>query len=286
MKKNLLDYDLQLFADEAEGVEESTTAESTEEETSEETTEAEGEETGETDEGNAEPTEQSAEENARYAAIRRRAEEEAKRKYESQMAAYDNEIAAMCQGVKHPLTGQPITNAREYFDALKIQQRQMQEAELKEKGVDPGLIDRMVASNPTVIQAQQMMEQMKQQEDMAQLQRDIEEISKLDPNVKTAEDLYNAPYRDQIISYAQQHNTSLTDAYKILQFENIRTIDTDAARQQAINQMRGKSHLPSQTQGVATENDDVEVPAEIMARFKADGKSEKQIKELYKRVPH
>lgn len=285
MKKNLLDLDLQLFAEEVEDtgvneVEEAAVPEG------EETSEEETVETGETEEdGNAEP-EQTPEENARYAAIRRRAEDEAKRKYESQMAVFDQEIAAMCQGVKHPLTGEPITNAREYFDALKIEQRRAQEAALKEKGVDPTLIDRMVASNPTVLKAQQMMAQMKQQEDMAQLQRDIEEISKLDPNVKTAEDLFNAPYRDQIIAYAQQHNATLTDAYKVLQFENIRSIDTDAARQQAINQMRGKSHLPSQGTGVATENDDVEVPAEIMARFKADGKTEKQIRELYKRVPH
>ena len=238
-------------------------------------------------EGVAEPEPQSDEENARYAAIRRRAEEEARRKYESEIGQINQKISAMCNGVTHPVTGQPITNVNDYIDALSIQQRQAQEAELQEKGVDPKLIDRMVASNPTVLQAQMMMAQMKQQEDMAQLQRDVEEISKLDPNIKTAEDVYNSPYRDQLIAYAQQHKATLADAYKVLLFDNIRSVDTDAARQQAINQMRGKSHLPSQSQNVATENDDdVEVPAEIMARFKADGKTEKQIKELYKRVPH
>lgn len=286
MKNNLLDLDLQLFAEEVEDtganeVEETATPE--EEETSEEETV----ETGETEEdGNAEP-EQSPEENARYAAIRRRAEEEARRKYESEIGQINQKISAMCNGVTHPVTGQPITNVNDYIDALSIQQRQAQEAELQEKGIDPKMIDRMVASNPVVLQAQMAMAQLKQQEDMAQLQRDVEEISRLDPNIKTAEDVYNSPYRDQLIAYAQQHNATLADAYKVLLFDSIRSVDTDAARQQAINQMRGKSHLPSQTQNVATENDDdIEVPAEIMARFKADGKTEKQIKELYKRVPH
>ena len=286
MKKNLLDLDLQLFAEEVEDtganeVEETATPE--EEETSEEETV----ETSETEEdGNAEP-EQTPEENARYAAIRRRAEEEARKRYESEIGQLNQRVAAMCNGTKHPVTGQPITNINEYFDALSIQQRQAQEAELQEKGVDPKLIDRMVASNPAVLQAQMYMEQMRLQEANAQIQRDVEEISKLDPNIKTMEDLANAPYINELVAYCQNHNATITDAYKVLQFDNIRTVDTDAARQQAINQMRGKSHLPSQTQNVATENDDdVEVPAEIMARFKADGKTEKQIKELYKRVPH
>ena len=285
MKKNLLDYDLQLFADEAEGVEESTTAESTEEETSEETTEAESEETGEND-GDSEPTEQTAEENARYAAIRRRAEEEARKRYDAQMGQLNQKISAMCNGVTHPVTGKPITNVNDYIDALSIQQRQAQEAELQEKGVDPRLIDRMVASNPAVLQAQMYMEQMQMQEANAQIQRDVEEISKLDPSIKSMEDLANTPYINDLVRYCQEHNATLTDAFKVLQFNNIRSVDTDAARQQAINQMRGKSHLPSQSQSLDSGDDDVDVPPEIMARFKADGKTEKQIKELYKRVPH
>ena len=286
MKKNLLDLDLQLFAEEVEDtganeVEETATPE--EEETSEEETV----ETGETEEdGNAEP-EQTPEENARYAAIRRRAEEEARKRYESEIGQLNQRVAAMCASVdaKHPTTGQPITNVNDYFDALSIQQRQRDEAVLQEKGIDPQFIDRMVASNPAVLQAQIVMEQMKQQEAAQQVQRDLEEIMKLDPTIKGYEDL--APYANELVAYCQQHNATLTDAYKILHFNNLISNNNDAARQHAINQMRGKSHLPSQTQSVETGNDDdVEVPAEIMARFKADGKTEKQIKELYKRVPH
>ena len=129
------------------------------------------------------------------------------------------------------------------------------------------------------------MAQMQQQEAVNQIQRDVEEISKLDPSIKSVEDLANSPYRDELVAYCQQHNATLTDAYKVLQFSNLLSNNNDAARQQAINQMRGKSHLPSQTQGVETGNDDdVEVPAEIMGRWKSEGKTEKQIRELYKSV--
>lgn len=283
MKKNLLDLDLQLFAEEGEvaDVEESEAVETTEEEE----TETDSEETSETEEeGNAEPIPQSEEENARYAAIRRRAEEDARRKYAAETSAMDQQIAAMCQGKTHPITGQPITNMREYIDALSAQQRMTRERELQSKGIDPSIIDRMIAENPVVMQAKQVLEQSKQTEAETALQRDLAEISKIDPSIKGIQDLANLPNFQDMVQLVANNNLNLVDAYKTVNFDAFMQHTNDAARQQAINQMRGKSHLPSQTQNVATENDDVEVPANIMASWKAEGKTEKQIRELYKTV--
>ncbi len=283
MKKNLLDLDLQLFAEEGEvaDVEESEAVETTEEEE----TEADSEETSETEEeGNAEPIPQSEEENARYAAIRRRAEEDARRKYAAETSAMDQQISAMCQGKTHPITGQPITNMREYIDALSAQQRMTRERELQSKGIDPSIIDRMIAENPVVMQAKQVLEQSKQTEAETALQRDLAEISKIDPSIKGIQDLANLPNFQDMVQLVANNNLNLVDAYKTVNFDAFMQHTNDAARQQAINQMRGKSHLPSQTQNVATENDDVEVPANIMSSWKAEGKTEKQIRELYKTV--
>ena len=283
MRKNLLELDLQRFADEVEdaGAEVTEPADQ-----SEESTEAVSEETVEEESGNDEPPEQSAEDNARYAAIRRRAEEDARRRYEGEMNAMNQQIAAMCQGVTHPVTGQPITNVRDYVEALQIQQRQASEQELEEKGIDPGLIDRMVAQNPAVMQAQQVLQRVQQDEAEAQLQRDLVEISKYDPNIKSLQDLATLPNYPQMVDYVTRTggNVSIVDAYKMFNFDAFMNHTNEAARQQAINQMRGKAHLPSQGTGVATENDEVEVPADIMARWKEEGKTEKQIRELYKSV--
>ena len=286
VKKKLLTLDLQRFAEGEEVVEESgeneveTTAESQEEKS-----EAESEETVE-ENGDDEPHEQTAEENARYAAIRRRAEEDAKRRYEGEMNAFNQQIAALCQGVTHPVTGQPITNMRDYVDALSIQQRQAQEQELQEKGIDPMLIDRMIAQNPVVMQAQQVIEQTKQTEAQVRMQRDLAELNKYDPNIKTFEDLANLPNYREMVNFVALTNgrASIVDAYKALNFDNFIQQTNQAARQQAINQMRGKDHLASQPTGVATETDEVEVPAEIMKSWKAEGKTEKQIRETYKKV--
>lgn len=281
MRKNLLDLDLQLFAEEGEvaDAEVPEAVEPTEEPTEDEPSEGGSEETGETTES-AEPI-QTPEENARYAAARRSGAESVERKYAPLVEKFEQmnqQAAAMCQGITHPVTGQPITNVFEYWDALRAQQQQSAEAELQEKNVDPNLIKRMVASDPTVIQAGQYLQQMQRSQADLQVQQEIEEIKKIDPTIRSAEDL--APYKEALIQYCAEHNTNLLDAYKVLNYGNQR----DADRQQAINQMRGKSHLPSQGKGVDQADEYIEVPAEIMARWKEDGKTEKQIRELYKKV--
>lgn len=280
MSKNLLDYDLQLFASDITGEEVSETADQTEE------TEAESEETIEEEAGNDEPHEQTAEENARYAAIRRRAEEEARARVAKEQDALNRQVAAMCNGITHPVTGRPITNAQEYFDALSIQQRQINEKELEDKGVDPSLINRMIETNPIVQEAQAVIETARNNEADAQLQRDIAEIGKYDPNIKGINDLVVLPNFPAMVNIVAESGgrVSVTDAYKMVNFDNFMQHTNDAARQQAINQMRGKAHLPSQPNNVATDNDEVEVPAEIMSSWKAEGKTEKQIRELYKSV--
>lgn len=281
MEKNLLTIDLQLFADEE--VETGETIETdAESQSEEETVEAEESETVE-ENGNDEPHEQTAEENARYAAIRRRAEEDARRKYDNQLTSMNQQVAAICQGATHPITGQPITNVHDYLDALAIQQRQQSEQELQEKGVDPALIDRMIASNPVVMQAQQVIEQNKMAGAQQQLQNDLAEIMQIDPTIKGIQDLAEMPNFNEVLSNVER-GLSLVDAYKIANFSNFADHKEGAARQQAINQMRGKSHLASPSTSVTPESDEVEVPAEIMSSWKSEGKTEKQIRELYKTV--
>jgi len=279
MKKNLFDLDLQYFGDEDTGEEVQEAADLAEDES--EATEGE---TGVEEEGAAEPNQQSAEENARYAAIRRKAEADAQRRYEAEMGQMNQQIAAMCSGITHPLTGQPITNVHDYIDALAIQQRQANEAELQEKGVDPALINRMIETNPVVMQAQQVIESNNAAMAGAALQRDLAELSKIDPNIKDINDLANMPTFPQMLDFvARNEGVSIVDAYKVFNFGNAIHQTNQAARQQAINQMRGKDHLATQN-GVTQEDDYVEVPPEIMSRWKSEGKTEKQIRSLYKTV--
>lgn len=279
MKKNLFDLDLQYFAEgEDAGANEVEEAADLQED---ESSEGESEETGENVETAEPQPEQTPEENARYAAIRRKAEEDARNRYQTEMNQRNQRIAAMCKGITHPVTGQPITNVDEYMDALQIQQKQAREQELQEKGIDPAMIDRMIETNPTVVQAQQVLEKAQAAEAEAALQKDLAELNKINPSIKDINDLAALPNFQQMLDYVSRFNgMSIVDAYKIFNYGGSK----DAARQQAINQIRGKEHLASQSTGVVQSGDYVEVPAETMARFKADGKTEKQIRSLYETV--
>lgn len=278
MSKNLFDLDLQYFAEgEDAGVEDVEVAEPQEDETSE----TETEETGETNDGDAEPPKQTDEENAHFAAMRRRAEKEAQARYDREMGSLNQQIAAMCNGITHPTTGQPITNVRDYVEALQIQQRQAAEKELEDKGIDASMIDRAIATNPTVLQAQAVLRQMQEQEAQNRLAQDLAEIQKYDPSIKS---LTDAPNAKEIFEYAERAQIPFADAYKIINFGNAKQSGQEAGRQQAINQMRGKSHLPSASAGVSEQEDFIEVDPEIMRRMKEDGKTEKQIRELYRKT--
>lgn len=283
-EKNLFELNLQRFAEESNNAEETgendfATAEQSE---VDEPTEGESEENSEEVEAASPQSEpQSPEVNARYAAIRRKAEEDAKRRYEAEIGQMNQQIAAMCRGVTHPVTGKPITTMRDYVEALQIQQRQANEQELQEKGVDPNMINRMIESNPMVMEAQRVIEQSKQTEAAAALNNDLAELSKIDPTIKSVDDLAALQTFPQMVDYINRYpGMTIVDAYKIFNYDHSK----QAGRQQAINQMRGKDHLASQGTGVAQNEEYVEVPAEIMSRWKSEGKTEKQIRDLYKSV--
>ena len=95
-------------------------------------------------------SQQSAEENAKYAAMRRKAEAEAEKKYASKQAELDRQFASMFGQYTNPETGEPIRTARDYFNAMQAQQNQQTRSQLEQAGIDPNLIDNAVRNNPAV----------------------------------------------------------------------------------------------------------------------------------------
>lgn len=275
MKNKLLNYELQMFAEEVEGVSEG--SEVAEQNNVVDESEA-PEENDVADEGDAKPV-QSAEDNARFAAMRRKAEEQAMRKVSS---SYDSRIADLCRGIKHPVTGEPITTFDGYMDALDAQKRQERDSELRSKGVDPSMIDDMIASHPVMKQAMEVIQQSKVNEADNALNRDIELLSQYDSSIKSVEDLTKLPNFNEILEKVKL-GSNVVDAYKMVNFDAIMKHQNESARQQAINEMRGKSHLGSPN-GVAVQDSSEEVPMEILNRYRSEGKTDKQIKELYNTV--
>jgi hypothetical protein len=273
MKKIWLPYDLQFFA-ESEGAEESEPAEQTEEETTDADTEEESEE-------------ESEDRDSIYAAARRRAESEAKAKYEKEQVERDTYYARMCEGKVNPETGAPITTEAEYREALEAQERINMNQQLQSKGIDPEILNQFVKNNPAIREAERLVEETKQTRIQEQIAEDIKTIMTLDKSFADEDELTSSDEFQNAVKYASSHpGVLLSEAYKLVNFDTLRNAGARAAKQAAINEAKGKGHLTS-PKG-AKGDDEISIPEGDLNKWKRfyPDKSLKELNALYAKVHH
>ena len=267
MKKDLLlPLNIQFFGEEGEtGANESEVAAPTEVEESTATEEISStEESTEVEDSNV----QSAEENAKYAAARRRAEEE----FNKRIQEMDAEYARRFEGYENPITHQPIRTQKDYLEALDAQEKLQRDEELRNKGIDPqmfeDMVNRQVQNNPVVQQAQVVLEQAQKSQFENLVNEGLKEIAKLNPNIKTINDVMDGSEKaTQIVKYVDNGMT-LVDAYKLAHFDDLMSGKVKSVKQATLNNMNGTSHL-NQTDGVADSNEvELEIPQNELAQWK------------------
>lgn len=226
MKKKMIPMRLQMFAG---GEEELEIAEPVSEEPAEviDPEDPEGEEEPEV----AAPE---IDENAIYAQARRVAER--------RMNNINDKVVQRFGSMTNPETGRPIRTADDYFEALEAQERVNARREIEERGVDPKLIDRLISQNPVIMQAQQIMQENSRREGETELDREIAEISKMDPAIKTLEDIARMATFPQFDEYMRR-GFRPTEAYRLANFDSLMQRDAAATRQATINAAKGKTHL-------------------------------------------
>lgn len=192
-------------------------------------------------------------------------------------------------GLTNPYTGRPIASAKEL---LACRQRQAREKLSMPQGEAPGNkgfpATPEAGRGPEELQAREKLP-MPQGEGrgeapgnrgfsgtpeagrrLAELQvqqrinREIQEISRVDPRVKGVEDLSRVPGQEKVWALINK-GYSLADAWKIVNFEDIARRSREAARQEARNAVESKSHLSATSargKGAAT------VPAEVAAEYR------------------
>jgi hypothetical protein len=280
MKHNIfLPLNLQFFAEEVEGAKEMESAEPSETVTENEQINAESEE-----ENVSEPeVVQSAEDNARFAAARRAAEEQLKG-YQQQQQLLDAEFERRFAGYTNPITGKPVKTSQDYLDALDAQQRLETNKKLEESGINPEIIENAINNNPVVKQAQEILQRNQMEEAERSLQTAILEISKLDSNIKTVDDLGKQPYADELVRLVNS-GLGLLDAYKLANFDALISKKSEASKQAAINQAKGKSHL-STTDGVSNSDELLDIPEKELSKWRAffPDASMRELKEKYNRT--
>lgn len=226
------------------------------------------EETGENEQQTAEAAPegvQSAEDNARFAAARRRAEAQFNQRIQQErQAAKDEMVRQMYEGQLDPYTNKPITSEADlqaYRQAYQREQEQLTRNQMQQAGIDPDILDRMIENNPKVKRAEQLTAQFEAAEGERKMDEAIKEISHLDPSITDVAALANHPNAPVFNEYVNR-GYSLVDAFRLANFDQLTGKRAAAAKQQAMNNVNGKSHLTT-TAGNAGGDDIVIDPQEM-----------------------
>jgi len=217
-------------------------------------------------------TRQTPEQNAAFAEMRRKAEaaerraadletqrkrdQEIARKYGKEYGVYSDADVAAQYGKSHGI------NTVEEFEAA------LQKEEYKAKGVDPDLINELVANHPDIKAA-------KAQQGQAAINAEIKELADEYPDlkVKTLADMQALPNFDAIKEKAYRGMT-LLEAYEAVNRAEIRQRAKEEGAQGAIRNIGSKAHLGTEKSGNQVQGKEVEVSAEKMRVWKAMGYTE------------
>ena len=260
-----------------DGVNESEPAEQTEVSETEVNTE------GNESEPEVETQEPELDRNAIYADARRKAEAEAKHKYE----AIDAQFAEKFKDYKNPETGEPIKSAKDYFEAIAAQERVATKKTLADKGIDPSIIEKAVNNSPALQAANRIIEEQRRKDVEIYLTDQVKAVSKIDPSIKSVEDIEKSDRYPEVLKYVNENRLSIVDAYKLVYADRLTQSKTEAVKQQAINNAKSQQHLKS-TDGGATTDGLVPIPEKDLAQWQQfyPEKSSKELRELYNKYRH
>lgn len=240
------------------------------------------------------PEAQDLEERRKDAADRRRAEQQAaideavRKALQEERGRAEEKMADFFKKaqLKNTFTGEDITTMEEFDTWEKAYSGARLQRELQEGKLTPEGLERAISENPMVRQAQELLR--KQEETaraaeaaaaQARVEAELLEIQKLDPEVKSVEDLLHMPTARAFYELVQRGNSFL-DAFRLANYDRLTARAAEAARQQAQNLSRSKEHLKATAQrgGGA-----VSVPPEELRLFREmnPGASEAEIQAYY-----
>lgn len=225
-----------------------------------------------------EQKQQTPEQNAQFAAARRKAEAErdaaiAKAKEDAKAEAQRTiDEAFRNSGLTNPYTKKPITSKAEYDEYRARFEAEKKARLLKKSGMSDDEFREFVQGLPEVKQAKEAQaaaetaaRQAREQQAKLKVEEQLKEISALDPSIQELKDLAKMETYPKFYELVKRGNT-LTDAFKLANYEALTGRAAAASRQAAINSAQGKQHLSPTTQRGAGA---VSVPADVKAEYLA-----------------
>lgn len=259
-----INYNELFGLDPAEGAEVQEVAEPVAEE------EPEGAEEQEVAEPADEPADEAEDENAKYAAARRKAEAErdaavSKAKADADAAAkksVEDMLASL--DIEDPYTGSKITTQEQFEAYRRRNEEEKRNQMLRQMGVNDDTYSEFINTLPEVKAAREALAKADNERAQARLNEDVNKISALDPSIKSLDDLFALPNYADIRANVAKGN-SLYDAYRLANYDKLIERTAIASKQAARNSAASKSHLtPTAQRGTGG----VDVPSDVVAQYK------------------
>ena len=179
--------------------------------------------------------------------------------------------------LQNTITNAPINSMDDFRTWRRDYESAEIQSELSEGRLTPEALDRAIAGSPVMQRAQELIRQSEaaaQRQQEAELQARVEaelnEIGRLDPSVRSLEDILAMP-TGQAFREAVGNGNSFLSAFKLANFDRLRSDASSgaaaAARQQAVTNAGGKDHLTRTS--AARGGGSVPVPSGEMAIFRS-----------------
>lgn len=180
-----------------------------------------------------------------WAIARKRSEREAQ-------ARIDRQIAQRFGQYKNPATGKNIATLDDYFAAMDAQAEQSRQEAIDRMTANQSreqqeALRQILANDPEKRRLNARVQELEQkqldEQAGAAFNRDFAELKKLEPALKTVNDLEKLDGFDKIVQLVQGKGLDMVTAYKAVNFGRATQASQAAGKQAAINAAKGKNHL-------------------------------------------
>lgn len=222
-----------------------------------------------------------------WAIARKRSEREAQ-------AKIDRQIAQRFGQYKNPATGKNIATLDDYFAAMDAQAEQNRQDAINRMTANQSreqqeALRQILANDPEKRRLNARVQELEQKQVNEQAEtafnRDFAELQKLEPALKTVNDLEKLDGFDKIVQLVQEKGLDMVTAYKAVNFGRATQASQAAGKQAAINAARGKNHLAAHDGQAQPGNQ--KVMSESMMRIAHEmfpDKSDAEIQKLYNSI--
>lgn len=262
--ENFLDFNIQLFADEADNEEEVEETELDEEEvelTDSDTDDAVSEDNDDDNETSNKDVE--IDKTKAFSERLKQKTQDIEKKYQEKL-----ETIAKNKGY----------NTWEDFE--KAQNRDaLIEAGVEDPDKFSDVLNRMISESPEVVKAREIIEKQKQDENDRIMQEELKMIHAIDDSINTLDDISQMDNCNDVIEKLNK-GYSLYDAYVLCNMNRITQLSKDRKEKDKVNNTNSKNHMKKTSGG---SNNYIEVPADEYAIYKKNlpNWTDKQIREHY-----